>query len=329
MEPLKGRAGAEAGPAPGPAAAGPAGTGIEAREAGGSGLARYAFRAMGGPASLQLPGPRNAETDTLAQRAIDEVLRIEARYSRYRADSIVGRINAAAGAAALPCDAETAALLRFADHLWRVSEGRFDATSGVYRRVWDFRGGRLPDAAAVEALRPLVNWSAVHWSDAEVRLPVAGMELDFGGFGKEYAADRAAGVLRSAGVAHALVELAGDLVAIGPRPDGQPWRIGIRHPRDAGALLATVPLADQALATSGDYERCIEVDGRRYGHVLDARTGWPQDLWQSASIVAPTCLAAGAAATLALLMGDGTRAALREGRLRGLFVDRDGAILHT
>jgi thiamine biosynthesis lipoprotein len=317
MEPLKASPG-------GPTASGVA---IEARDAPDSGLAVYTFRAMGGPASLQLPGPRGAGTDALAQRAIGEVLRIEARFSRYRADSVVGRINAAAGGPAVPCDAETVALLRFADHLWRASGGRFDATSGVYRRVWNFRGTTLPEPATIEALRPLVNWQAVHWNETEVRLAVAGMELDFGGFGKEYAADRAAGVLRAAGVAHALVELAGDIVAIGPRPDGAPWQIGIRHPRTPGALLATVPLADQALATSGDYERGIEVGGRRYGHVLDARTGWPQQHWQSASVVAPTCLAAGAAATMALLMGGETRAALREGRLRGLLVDREGGIL--
>jgi thiamine biosynthesis lipoprotein len=314
-------------------------------------LVRVEFRAMGGPASLLIggaplvpgvPGAAGvagvagvadpvetpaARAAALAQRAIDEVLRIEAKFSRYRADSVVGRINAAAGGAPVACDPETVALLRFADHLWRASGGRFDATSGVYRRAWDFRGGRLPEPAAIEALRPLVDWAAVQWSDTEVRLPVAGMELDFGGFGKEYAVDRAAAVLRAAGVAHALVELAGDLVAIGPRPDGAPWQVGIRHPRSPGALLATVPLADAALATSGDYERFIEHEGRRYGHVLNARTGWPQDHWQSASIVAPTCLAAGAAATLALLMGDETRAALVEGRLRGLLVDRQGVVL--
>ena len=319
MEPLKALSGGPTAPV----------AAIEARGVPDSGLVVYTFRAMGGPASLQLAGPRDTRTDALAQRAIDEVLRIEARYSRYRPDSLIGRVNAAAGGATVPCDAETLALLRFADHLWRASEGRFDATSGVYRRAWDFRSGQLPEPAAIDALRPLVNWPAVQWGEAGLRLPVAGMELDFGGFGKEYAADRAAGVLRAAGVAHALVELAGDLVAIGPRPDGAPWQIGIRHPRTPGALLASVPLADQALATSGDYERFIEHEGRRYGHVLDARTGWPQDHWQSASVVAPTCLAAGAAATLALLMGEQTRGALREGRLRGLFVDRDGEILRA
>lgn len=294
--------------------------------------ARYDFHVMGGPASVQLPGPRSPHTDALAQRAIDEVRRIEAKYSRYRSDSVIGRINAAAGGPAVECDAETLRLLRFAEHLWHSSEGRFDATSGVLRRAWNFRGGVVPTQAQIDALLPLVNWQQVDWSadtavaGGLVRLTQPGMELDFGGFGKEYAADRAAAVLRQSGATSALVELAGDLVAIGPRPDGKPWEIGVKHPRQPGALLATVPLADQALATSGDYERFIEANGRRYGHVLDARTGWPVDHWQSASVVAATCLAAGAATTLALLMGAQAQEAVAQGRLKGLFVDRRGNV---
>ncbi len=289
-------------------------------------LARYDFSAMGGPASVQLAGPRTTHTDALAQSAIDEVRRIEAKYSRYRSDSVIGCINANAGGEPIACDAETLALLRFADHLWRSSEGRFDATSGVLRRAWNFRGTSVPTQAQIDALLPLVNWQQVQWADGAVRLARSGMELDFGGFGKEYAADRAARVLRQAGATHALIELAGDLVAIGPRPDGEAWQVGIRHPRKAGALLATVPLADQALATSGDYERFIDAGGRRYGHVLNARTGWPVDHWQSASVVANTCLTAGAAATLALLMRQQTEQAIAQRRLIGLFVDREGKI---
>jgi len=292
--------------------------------------ARYTFQAMGGPASLQLPAPRSSHTDALARQAIQEVLRIEAKYSRYRADSVIGRINAAAGGDPIECDEETLRLLRFADHLWRSSEGRFDATSGVLRRAWNFRGGTVPTQSDIDALLPLVNWQQVHWVAFDnspighVRLAQPGMELDFGGFGKEYAADRAAHVLRNAGVRHALVELAGDLVAIGPRPDGTPWQIGVRHPRKPLAVLATVPLANGALATSGDSERYIEAQGRRYGHVLDARTGWPVDHWQSVSIMAPTCLAAGATATLALLHGRQAQAVLNGQYQRGLFVDQAG-----
>ena len=101
------------------------------------------------------------------------------------------------------------------------------------------------------------------------------LELDLGGIVKEYAADCAARVLSDAGIEHALVNLGGDVRAVGPRADGAPWRIGVRHPRRPDGLVATVSISEGALATSGDYERCIEVEGVRYGHVLDPRTGWP------------------------------------------------------
>lgn len=279
---------------------------------------------MGGPARLHLPGPRSPASDALAQAAQTEVLRIEAKYSRYRDDSVVSAIAAAAGRERVACDEETLRLLRLAGELHRLSGGRFDATSGVYRRAWDFKRAVLPSETELAALRPLVGWQQVMLDESGVYLPHQGMELDFGGFGKEYAADRAAAVLRAAGVRHALVELAGDLVALGPRPDGAPWSVGIRHPRRAGALAATVPLADAALATSGDYERCIEVNGRRYGHILDPRSGWPVPCWQSASVVADDCLSAGCASTLALLMGDEAAAWVRSNRIHGLFLDRNG-----
>ncbi len=133
----------------------------------------------------------------------------------------------------------------------------FDITAGVLRRCWDFRARppRLPESEALAAACALIGWSDVERDNARVRLPRAGMEIDFGGIGKEYAADRAATILRDAGVAHALVDLAGDVRAVGAQADGAPWRVGIRHPRRDGAVIAYVELADGAVATSGDYER--------------------------------------------------------------------------
>jgi thiamine biosynthesis lipoprotein len=127
------------------------------------------------------------------------------------------------------------------------------------------------------------------------------MELDLGGVVKEYAADRVAIVCRAAGVRSGMVNLGGDVRVIGPRPDGAPWRIGIRHPRQRGALLDSVELFDGALATSGDYERCVLLGGVRYGHVLSPRTGWPVRELASVSVVAEHCVVAGSAATIALL----------------------------
>lgn len=150
------------------------------------------FQAMASRCEIRLAAASGAEARALAEPALQEVRRIEAKYSRYRADSIVSRINAAAGACAVACDEETLALLEYAGAVYRSSGGRFDITSGVLRKVWDFRIGSVPSAQALERWLPLVGWQQVQRDGASVMLAQAGMELDFGGFGKEYAVDRAA-----------------------------------------------------------------------------------------------------------------------------------------
>ena len=249
----------------------------------------------------------HADEADLAWRAIDaavaEVQRIEAKYSRYRPDSVVSHINAAAGGRAIAIDPETQGLLAYADACFHQSEGLFDATSGVLRRVWRFDERRVPDDVELEMLRPLIGWDKVELGPGSVRLPMRAMELDFGGFGKEYAVDRAAHVLASHGIASAMVNLAGDIAILGPQPGGAPWQVGIRHPRRAGALVATVPVSAGAVATSGDYERFIEVEGVRHCHVLDPRTGRSARGLQSVSVHAASCLVAGSATTIAMLKG--------------------------
>lgn len=138
-----------------------------------------------------------------------------------------------------------------------------------------------------------------------VFLRATGMELDFGGFGKEYAVDRACEVLRAHKVTHALINLGGDLRATGPQPDSSAWRVGIRHPRRDGELIARVDLPGGALATSGDYERFMIVDDVRYAHILNPHTGWPvANTFQSVSTRAEVCSLAGSATTIALLKGE-------------------------
>jgi thiamine biosynthesis lipoprotein len=266
------------------------------------------FAAMACDADIRVAGLPDAPARALAELAADEVRRIEHKYSRYRADSVVARINAAAGTGVYTeVDAETAHLLGFADQLWQLSDGLFDITSGVMRRVWDFKAARLPLADELDAVRPLIGWPLVDWQPAtdaqpaRVRLPRVGMEIDFGGFGKEYAADRAATLLMEAGVQHGYVNLGGDLRLMGPQLDGQPWQIGIAHPRQHEAFAASMALSTGALATSGDYERFFELDGRRYCHILNPQTLQPATHWQSISVVAPVCTAAGAITTIAML----------------------------
>ena len=267
-------------------------------------LERVRFQAMGSPCVLHLHVGSRDEARRIADEAVGEVRRLEAKFSRYRDDSLASQINRSAGAEdGVRVDDETAALLDYAATCHTESGGRFDVTAGVLRRVWDFRSGRVPTREEVAAVLPLVGWQHVRWEAPYVALPLAGMELDFGGYVKEYAVDRVSELCRSLGLAHGLVDLGGDLGVIGPHPDGRPWWVGIRDPLQRGEALTGVALESGGIATSGDYERGMVVDGVRYTHVLDPRTGWPVEGLASVSVVAPHCLVAGSASTIAMLHG--------------------------
>jgi thiamine biosynthesis lipoprotein len=289
---------------------------------------RFRFRAMAAEHELQLYADTRTDAEQAANAAVADVARIEAKYSRYRDDSVTTRINRAAGAASVAIDAETAALLRYADHCFQLSDGRFDITSGVLRRVWNFaaRPPRLPSAGEIASAQALIGWLRVEWDASAVRLPSAGMEIDFGGIGKEYAADRAATICADRGITQGLVNLGGDVRAIGGQPDGTPWRIGIRDPRAPERAIAGLDVLDGAVATSGDYERYFDLDGRRYCHILNPRTGAPVAHWRSVSVVAPLCVVAGSCATIAMLLEERALEFLAAQRFDYCAVDRDGKL---
>jgi thiamine biosynthesis lipoprotein len=287
---------------------------------------RIPFKAMASACELVLAVDDEPEAQAMAAAAIAEVQRIEAKYSRYQPESIVSRINAAAGGQAVACDEETWSLLSYADSLYQSSDGLFDITSGVLRRAWNFYDHRLPASADLEALRQLIGWRRVEREGQAVRLPEAGMELDFGGFGKEYAADRAGAVLAAKGLRHGYVNLAGDMRMLGPKPDGSPWMIGIQDPRDKTAILATIPVDRGGLATSGDYERFFELDGKRYCHILDPRSGQPVTHWRTVSVVAPLAVVAGNCATIAMLKQADGLAFLEACGMNYLAVDQSGTV---
>jgi thiamine biosynthesis lipoprotein len=288
-------------------------------------LQRYAFKAMGSPCELQLCARDEGEVQRIARAVRAEIERLEARYSRFRPESFLSEINRVAAAGGrIEVDAETTRLLDYADACFRTSGGLFDVTSGVLRAAWRFDAGGLPDPARVQALLAKVGWQKLEWTPPVLGFPRKGVELDLGGVVKEYAVDRVVTLCREAGARGGLVNLGGDVGVIGPRPDGQPWRIGIRHPRRPGALIETVELHAGALATSGDYERCLVVDGRRYGHILSPRTGWPVRHLASASVVADLCILAGSAATIAVLKEADGPAWLASLGLRHHWVDVHG-----
>ncbi len=271
-----------------------------------------AFAAMATPCEIRVQTDDNALTETLGLMAQQEALRIERKFSRYRGDSVVGRINAS-GKDGLLVDAETADLLDFAQECHDASDGLFDITSGVLRRAWRFDGSdQLPSPGRVDALMPLVGWSKVSWKKPLLRL-VPGMEIDFGGLAKEYAVDLVLHQLTSATTRPVLVNFGGDLRVSGPRDGDAPWHVAIESVEAAGSAAGLLRLTSGALATSGDARRFILHDGVRYGHILDPRTGWPvRNPPRSVTVAAETCVEAGLTATLAMLQGAGAEAFLKE-----------------
>lgn len=293
-------------------------------------LFRYPFTAMGSPCEFQLYASGQTLADRAAMRAEAEIRRLESRYSRYRDDSVVTAINRSAGdMRGLTLDTETAGLLDYAAAAWEQSDGLFDLTSGALRRVWDFKNQRVPSKAAIESVLPFVGWNQIQWQRSHLTLP-AGMELDLGGLVKEYAADSASRVCREAGIAHGLVELGGDIALLGPHPNGSSWQVGVRNPRHPETAIASVELGAGAIASSGDYERYFEANGRRYCHILNPKTGWPVQGLASVSVIAAQCLVAGTASTVAMLKGpeSGTQW-LQELGLSYLNIDAAGALSGT
>ena len=291
-------------------------------------IQRHSFKAMASNCEFILGNLSAAEAKPLFLAAQDEVERIEKKYSRYREDSFLSQINNHPRGEPVCCDEETVSLLDKADLLYRASDGLFDVTSGVLRRVWDFKQAKLPNAEALEQVLELIDWRAVQRQGNNVALLKDGMELDFGGFGKEYAADRAAAVLLEAGANSGYVNLAGDFHILGPKPDRQPWSIGIRNPRQTDEVFASIPIDSGALATSGDYERYFEFEGKRYCHILNARSGYPVSYWRSISVLAPTTLMAGGFSTIAMLLEEKGLEFLEQCGFPFIAIDHQGQVMH-
>ncbi|MGZ4975693.1 MAG: FAD:protein FMN transferase [Methylobacter sp.] len=288
---------------------------------------RHAFKAMGSPCEIQLFAENHAEARRVADSAIADVYRLEALYSRYRSDSLLSDINrTAAVGGCITVDDETAGLLNYAAICYDQSDGLFDITSGILRRAWRFDLSKLPEQAQIQGLLDKVGWHKLHWAPPVLEFPTPGMEIDFGGVVKEYAVDRAATLCWEAGIRHGVVNLGGDIKIIGPRADGSPWQVGIRHPRREEAIMQTISLREGALASSGDYERCIMVDGVRYGHVLNPKTGWPVKHLAAVSVIGDFCVVAGSASTIAMLKEDSGPAWLESLGLPYLWVDVQGEV---
>ncbi len=271
------------------------------------------FTAMAGPCEVLVDTDDSARAGAALRIAEAEARRVERKFSRYLPDNVIHRINHSRGRP-VTVDDETAHLIGYAAACYEMSDGMFDITSGVLRRVWKFDGShRVPAETAVQDVLQHVGWHRVTWERPMLTMP-AGMEIDLGGVGKEYAVDRAAALIAAQTGEAFLVNLGGDLYASGWRRGGRPWGVGVDDPERPGeAALYRIDLPSGGLATSGDARRFVLWRGKRLGHILNPRTGWPiEGAPRSVTVLAHTCVEAGTLSTLAYLQGPRARQFLQE-----------------
>ena len=261
--------------------------------------------AMGTLWQVVLPPGAPALGADAAERALDEVTRLEDTLSEFRAHTEVSRINAAAGRRPVPVSEDTWFVTEQSLRYAALSGGAFDPTWAALRPLWDFRAAhaRPPSPDAIHARLPLIDWRAVEMDPVArtVRLRRPGMAMGFGGIAKGYALDRMRALLRREGVRDFVLYSGGQVLAEGERA-GRRWRVGVQHPREPDGLLGALQVTGASVSTGGDYEHFFMHDGRRYHHVLDPRTGWPVDHTSSVTVVTSSALEADALDTALFVM---------------------------
>ena len=270
------------------------------------GVRRVEFRALGTSCSLQFRHSDDRVALSFAADALGWLGAFEEKFSRFRETSLVSRINAAAGREWIETDVEMERMLDLAEGLHNLTEGILDASMLPLLRIWDWKQVHtsLPSADAIKSALALTGWRKVQRRPGAVFLPQAGMGLDFGGFGKEFAVDRLARLAAERGLKDALIDLGRDIYALGGNGIHPFWHVGIEDAVHPGACRSGIALSGRAVSASGDYARCFLHEGRRYGHILDPRTGWPvANGVRGVNVVARSCMEAGVYSTALCILG--------------------------
>jgi thiamine biosynthesis lipoprotein len=263
------------------------------------------FHAMASACELLIDTAEETLARHALHTAVQEAQRIEQKYSRYRDDSHIAYLVKNAGSPC-PIDEETYRLLAFAQQLYALSDGMFDITSGVLRHAWRFDGtANIPSEQAIANCLARIGLHKVVLSSTELLLP-AGMELDLGGIGKEYAVDSIFNLIQALYPCAFVINLGGDLRTQGPRHDGRAWTVGIEDPTHLHQAAQAIEVTTCAIATSGNSKRFVQVNGVCYGHLLNPKTGWPMSSGvRCATVAAETCTTAGTLTSLAMLSPEG------------------------
>jgi len=260
------------------------------------------FMAMASPCDVLMDVGEKILAQEILNAVADEAWRIEDKFSRYKQDNIIYRLNTSNGENII-VDDETSRLLDFANELFEISDGLFDVTSGVLRNVWKFDGSdNVPEKKQVKKVVKQIGWQKIDRENSKVTLP-KGMEIDLGGIGKEYAVDRCVQIARQKTSESVLVNFGGDLAMTTARKNNKFWSVG-RLVTGSDEACGLFQLYGGAIATSGDANRYLLKDGIRYSHILNPKTGWSIiDAPHTVSVAAPTCVEAGMMSTLAMLQG--------------------------
>jgi len=287
---------------------------------------------MGTTWSVVYGDPETVSAAELQTRIEEELTQINAAFSTYIADSEVSSLNAQPGGGAVVLSPRFAEVLTAALAVGDLTDGAYDITVGPLIELWGFGSrefsGEVPAAERIADARSLVGSKQMRWNPADRTLErPEGMRIDLSSIAKGYAVDRLSVLLADAGLRNTLVEIGGELRATGERPEGGPWRLAIESPDpSAGRFVDALALENGAVATSGDYRNFFEVEGRRYSHLVDPRTGYPvSHELVSVTVVHENCMTADALATALIVMGRGEAQALAEAEgLAAQFVSREG-----
>lgn len=239
------------------------------------------------------------------EEGVAEIKRIEALLTEFSTDSQTALLNKHAGESPVSVDPEVYRLIDRCTQLSNLTQGAFDISAGALKSLYNFkeRLSRRPDADLLAKTLAVVGHRHIQVAGDTVFLSKKGMRIGFGAIGKGYAADRVRALWKSRQVQAGVINASGDLTAWGLQPDGNPWRIGISDPRDPSRMLLWLPVQDAAVATSGNYEQYFEIDGVRYSHNIDPRTGIPVKSVKSATVISPSAELSDALATAITVMG--------------------------
>ncbi len=265
------------------------------------------LKLMGSRFEITVVAENQVAGDQFIDKAVAEIRRIEMLISSWDPTSETSQINQAAGVRAVVVNSELFDLIKRAVRISQITEGAFDITYASMDKIWKFDGSMtaMPSKESIGESVALVGYKNIvlDAKESSVFLKLPGMKIGFGAIGKGYSADKARMLLEVNGVTGGIINASGDLTTWGTQPDGTPWMVGITNPLNNDKVFSWFPLRNSAVATSGSYEKYVAINGERYTHIIDPRTGYPVRGLESVSVFAPKAELADALATALFVMG--------------------------